>query len=497
MSITARLWLYMVLLVLAVLSLAGAVQSRTLADTFYAQQAQQLLEEGRRLAAALAVGRTDEVARTAENLAEALQINVMVLDREGRVLSCSGLGGMMRGTGPGPAGGSGARMRHRYGAAWHGLTYPQEEWRQGREVVVRGPNPMFEGEMLTVVVPVPGNGGVDGAVLLHKPLAPLAAQALALQKTALAALGGGLLLATLLSVLLSRRLSRPLLAMRRLALAVAAGDYSVRAPVVSRDEVGQLAAALNTLAERLQEKIRELERVDRARREFVASVSHELRTPLTIIQGYTEALLDGLVHDAGDREAHLKEILEEVLRLRRLVDDLLDLRRIEAGALPLARQAVDLGELVARVQEQFSGLAGKKGLVLTTTAPPALPRVLGDPDRLQQVLINLVDNALRVTPAGGRVEVELRPDGRAGVELLVRDTGPGIPPDELPLIWERFYKGDPARRRTGGAGLGLAIVRAIVEAHGGRVDVESEPGRGTTFRVTLPAAPRPEYAALY
>ncbi|MBC7105536.1 MAG: HAMP domain-containing protein, partial [Firmicutes bacterium] len=365
MSITVRLWTTMVLLVLAVLVLAGVVQSQVLKNTFYAQEGRRLLEEGRRLAGVLAESRTEEAARTAENLAEALRVHVMVLDREGRVLLCTGAGGMMGGTGAAAGGQGGAGMRHRYGAALHGMVYPGGEWRQGREVVVRGPNPLFEGQMLTAAVPVLRDGRVDGAVLLHEPLAPLAAQALALQKTALAALGGGLLLATLLSVLLSRGLSRPLVAMRRLADAVARGDYTVRAPVNSRDEVGQLAAALNTLAERLQEKIAELERVDRARREFVASVSHELRTPLTIIQGYTEALLDGLVRDGEETRAHLKEMLEETLRLRRLVDDLLDLGRIEAGALPMARQAVDLAELAARVQERFAGLAGKKGVELT------------------------------------------------------------------------------------------------------------------------------------
>ncbi|MBE3587751.1 MAG: HAMP domain-containing protein [Thermoanaerobacteraceae bacterium] len=362
----------------------------------------------------------------------------------------------------------------------------------GQQVVSREHNSFFNTDVIVVGLPLQKEGQVLGALFIHAPVAPMAANLKAMQSASIYALMLGVLAATLLSLVFSRTLTRPLVQMNKVARAMAAGDFSCQLAVRSRDEMGVLAESLNTLSRELQEKIAALQKLDATRKEFVANVSHELRTPLTVMQGYTEALLDGLARDESQRQEYLKNILEEILRLRRLVNDLLDLRRMEAGRITLNRRMVDMELLVNQVVERFAGMAAEKGVELNTRTAPGVPPVVGDGDRLAQVLINLVDNGLKVTPGGGRVEVELRavPDG---VAVTVTDTGPGIPPGELPLIWERFYKGDPARqRREGGSGLGLAIARQIVELHGGRITVHSEPGKGAAFTIFLKKGSDPQ-----
>ncbi|HHW43651.1 HAMP domain-containing protein [Desulfofundulus thermobenzoicus] len=362
----------------------------------------------------------------------------------------------------------------------------------GQQVVSREHNSFFNTDVIVAGLPLQKEGQVLGALFIHAPVAPMAANLKAMQNASIYALMLGVLAATLLSLVFSRTLTRPLVQMNKVARAMAAGDFSCQLAVRSRDEMGVLAESLNTLSRELQEKIAALQKLDATRKEFVANVSHELRTPLTVMQGYTEALLDGLARDESQRREYLKNILEEILRLRRLVNDLLDLRRMEAGRITLNRRMVDMELLVNQVVERFAGMAAEKGVELNTRIAPGVPPVAGDGDRLAQVLINLVDNGLKVTPGGGRVEVELRavPDG---VAVTVTDTGPGIPPGELPLIWERFYKGDPARqRREGGSGLGLAIARQIVELHGGRITVHSEPGKGAAFTIFLKKGSDPQ-----
>jgi two-component system sensor histidine kinase ResE len=251
------------------------------------------------------------------------------------------------------------------------------------------------------------------------------------------------------------------------------------------DPRGTVRGVVSVLLDMTRER-----RLEEMRREFVANVSHELRTPLTYLQGYTEAILDGLAADPDEEKKYLKIILDETLRLRRLVSDLLDLSRIEAGQLALEKGEVNLAELCSEVAEKVRPLAEEKEIRLELDVPAQLPPAWGNADRLQQVLINLLDNALRHTGAGGKVAVTAKVQGEE-LAVSVHDTGPGIPPEELPYIFERFYKVEKARTRTtAGTGIGLAIVKGLVEAHGGRVWVESTPGKGSVFTFTVPAAGR-------
>ncbi|MEW6547705.1 MAG: ATP-binding protein [Bacillota bacterium] len=234
--------------------------------------------------------------------------------------------------------------------------------------------------------------------------------------------------------------------------------------------------------------VTELTRLEQLRRELLADVSHELRTPLTSIQGFVEALRDGVVEDEETRRRYLATIHEEVVRLSRLVRDLLDLSLMQTGNTAWTLAPVDVGAVVGRVAARFAPEATEKGITLVADVTGILPPVLGNEDRIEQAVENLLSNAVKFTPPGGRIEVSVAEQG-AEVRVSVRDTGPGIPGEDLPRIWERFYRVEKSRARShGGAGLGLAIVKQIVEAHGGAVAAESEPGAGSVFTLTLPVA---------
>ncbi len=235
--------------------------------------------------------------------------------------------------------------------------------------------------------------------------------------------------------------------------------------------------------------ITELKRLETMRADLVANVSHELRTPLTAIRGYAETLLQSPPADPKEAERFLDIIQRHSERLGRLIDDLLTLSDLESGKIQLNQDKLRPADLIHRVLEIFQERAAKKNIALSGRAAPALPEIVGDADRLQQLLINLVDNAVKYTPDGGSIEVAAAAADRGtAVEIAVSDTGCGIPEKDLPRLTERFYRVDKARsREMGGTGLGLAIVKHIVQAHGGRLEIESRVQKGTTVRVFLPA----------
>jgi signal transduction histidine kinase len=288
------------------------------------------------------------------------------------------------------------------------------------------------------------------------------------------------LLAGFLALRVFRGVATPLADVMAAADAVAAGDLSARVPVPEEgpDAFSNLARSFNRMAEAL-------ERSDQQRRNLTADVAHELRNPLHIIQGNLEGVLDGVYEPTED---HVVATLEETRLLARLVDDLRTLSLAEAGELPLRREAVDVAELLADVRTSFSGQAEAAGLDLRVEIEGDPPTMTGDGGRLEQVLSNLVANAVRHTPAGASIRLRAEGTGE-GVRIAVVDTGRGIPAEDLPYVFDRFWRGDRARSHAGGAGsgLGLAIARQLVEAHGGRIGVESEVGEGTTFTIELPS----------
>ncbi len=294
-----------------------------------------------------------------------------------------------------------------------------------------------------------------------------------------AAVGGTL--GILFGVLASRNLTAPLSRLAEAARAIGARDLSRRVEVTGSDEVREVAQAFNDMAATL-------EGAETLRRNLVADVAHELRTPLSVLQGNLRAMLDD-VYPLD--KAEISRLYDETRLLSRLVNDLHELAQAEAGQLRLNRQTTDLADLIQSTAAAFSPAAEAKGVILSTQIPPDMPLVLADPARLTQVLHNLLANALGHTPPGGTISLRAgREVGeKSEVWLAVQDSGEGISSKDLPHVFDRFYRADPARSRaTGGAGLGLAIVRAIVEAHGGQVSATSDgvPGHGSTLRVQLP-----------
>ncbi|MDX6668968.1 MAG: hypothetical protein QOK04_2348, partial [Solirubrobacteraceae bacterium] len=286
---------------------------------------------------------------------------------------------------------------------------------------------------------------------------------------------GGALVAALLSLFLARRLARPLRKLSAATERVAAGEAPVPVPVEGEDELAHLTAAFNSMAD-------DLAASREAERSFLMSVSHELKTPLTAVCGYAEGLGDGAIEPAEAAAV----IGMEAARLERLVGDLLDLARLDRHAFSVGRDPVDLCDTLAAVRDVFAPHAAELGVELGLEAPTA-SWVTGDRDRLVQVVSNLVENALRVTAAGGRVTLVAEPGA-----LLVRDSGPGLAEEDLPHAFDRFYLHERyASDRPVGSGLGLAIVKELVGAMGGHVSVASAAGEGATFTVRLPATAVP------
>lgn len=283
-------------------------------------------------------------------------------------------------------------------------------------------------------------------------------------------------LSILLGLGLSRGLAAPLAHLTAAARRIASGDLSQRVPETGSAEVAALGQAFNQMAT-------DLEKTDELRRNLMADVSHELRTPLSVIQGNLRAILDGVYHL---EQAEIAVLYDETRLLNRLVDDLRELALAEAGQLRLERQPVAPADVVNRAMESARAQAEARGIALQVDLPEHLPLVDVDSQRIGQVLGNLLNNALIHTPSGGEVVVAARVR-EPEVEVSVKDTGDGIPPEHLPYIFDRFYRADRSRA-TGSTGLGLAIAKQLVEAHGGRIEVESEVGRGTQFTFTLPVA---------
>jgi len=291
---------------------------------------------------------------------------------------------------------------------------------------------------------------------------------------ALAALGAAVI-ALLFGVVQARTLTRPLRDLTQAIQAMTAGELKQNVPVRSADELGALTQAFNRLSA-------DLAHSHELRRQMTADIAHELRTPLTVIRAYIDGLHDGTFKPTP---ARFEAMQAETQHLQRLVEDLRTLSLADAGELPMLRVPVSCGALLERLAAAHGPQAAANGITLSVSVEPELPDVVVDPERMIQVLGNLVTNALRYTPAGGQITLSARPLGGA-VALAVADTGTGIAAEALPHVFDRFYRGDPARQQEGESGLGLAIAKSITEAHGGKIEVQSELGRGTTFTVLLP-----------
>lgn len=457
-----------VTLILIVLAVSILIQSNQIKSLIYNQQAQFFIYEANEVSTIIKNESSSEVVNERVRiLAQFLNATILIYDRDGDLTTAQ-------------------KTQHE----GHNHVILKKEfltrvW-QGGNIIHAGKVNNYPIDIFLVAVPVIENDKITKAVVIYSPLAPLKQQINSIRQISFwgALLGMGL--ATILSVFILKTMTRPLLKMEAVAHAIANGEFGKQVPVVTNDEVGKLASSLNNMSLQLKEKIEAIERLDKTRQEFVSNVSHELRTPLTVIQSFSEAILDGLVKEEKVRDFYLKNILEESKRLKRLVDDLLDLKALEAGQTLADMEYVLISKLVMVTSGNFMSLAKEKNIDLNVTIKDKEVTVYGNIDRLKQVMTNLIGNAIAHTQPGGRVEIrEEQKDDR--VLISVADNGPGIPPEEIEHIWERFYKVDKSRSRgAGGTGLGLAIARRIVELHGGSITVESAPGQGAVFIVNLP-----------
>jgi signal transduction histidine kinase len=295
-------------------------------------------------------------------------------------------------------------------------------------------------------------------------------------------LGMSAFLALFLSASMNDDLAELVRAVRRLG----AGELKARASVRGQDELRELAGSFNAMAAQLEQRIATQQEVEQTRRRLVATVSHDLRTPLASMRAIVESINDGVVSDPAEVRRYMQTLQHETEYMSKLIDDLFELSQMDSGLLKLKLERTSLQDLVSDTLQSLSAQAQRKHVRLTGQVPEALQEVAMDSQRVQRVLYNLVQNALRHTPADGAVAI-LAEDAGEEVRVSVTDTGEGIPSEDLPRLFERFHRADKARSRAhGGAGLGLTIARGIVEAHGGRIWAESAPGFGSRFTFSLP-----------
>jgi signal transduction histidine kinase len=313
-----------------------------------------------------------------------------------------------------------------------------------------------------------------GAVVVAKPVSQLRSRWVTLIERLGIAFGGGVIVAGLLGLYLSRRITKPLLALSAAANEVAAGNYDVEVPARrGGDEISHLSVRFSDMASKLAES-------EQLSRNFLMSVSHELRTPLTAIRGHVAALREGVIDDAAMQEASLNVISTEAMRLERLVGDVLDLAKLDAHRFTVLQEEVDMQKLCERAFATFGEVARRRTIDYRTDIA-AHPVILTDGDRVLQIISNLLSNAFRWTPEGGRIELSLSA-ANGSVSVVVSDTGPGITDEEIERIFRPFWSRD-----GGGTGLGLAIARELALALGGRIEVRSQPGVGSRFELVLPA----------
>jgi signal transduction histidine kinase len=358
---------------------------------------------------------------------------------------------------------------------------------EGRQI--RGRRPLMQrvvvhGRTAAIVGVLPGPSGRDPFLAEFGPTLVVAALVLLIAGTAV------------MAILVFRPVHRRLRGLEEAAAAVGAGETAVRAPETGGDEVASLARRFNRMAAALDARVQELRDADRSRRQLLADVSHELMTPLTAMRGYLETLaLPAAVKDDATRARYLGIVTEETLRLEAIIGDLLDLARLEGGGGSFEQERVPIARLFERVHARHQAVLEERGITLERDIAADADVVVGDERRLEQVLQNLVANAARHTPRGGRVALGATRD-TAGVVIVVEDTGPGIPAEHLPHVFDRFYRVDAARNaQSGGSGLGLSIVRAVVEQHGGRVSATNGALGGARFELRLPVARRGPPAA--
>jgi signal transduction histidine kinase len=356
--------------------------------------------------------------------------------------------------------------------------FPSEDLAQlekGQIIAKIGFEEFFGRKIIAVIIPLIDDGILEGMIFLYVPLAKISE--LTKDFSYLWLIGGVAFTAVALTIgyIMIDRLTRPLVDMKRAAKRVSKGDYSTRVVIHSNDEVGQLASAFNQMSDAIQQE-------DERKREFLADVSHELRTPISYIKGYSEGLASGVIKSRQEQEKYLKLINREAGRMGKLVSDLLDLSKIDAGQFTLVRHPFPLAQFIEDFVQKYSQVLAEKQITFSVHLDPDII-IDADKGKIEQILQNIMDNAVRYTDTDGTITIKLKKHSY-GASVEISDNGIGIPAEDLKKITERFYRVNKARSRSnGGTGLGLAIAEKLITLHYGKIEIESELGKGTIVRL--------------
>ncbi len=488
-SLFGKLMLSHLIVVALSLLVVGLFLSYLIEDYFFSAREWELATQAQDaaylLSGDLVAGDMEAVKKTAETLAYSMNAKIRVLDSNRVAIYTCDPELQAEGTGNPLDEGVGLEERE-INHIFEGNMLSKKVYGPVLQRLLVGA-PVLKGEMEEVVFTEDDDQlEVVGAVTLSVPLRGVEETVAHVSRLVFYSGLVGVFIAGIFAFSLSKTLTRPLQKINRAALDMAAGNFGSKIEEERNDEIGALIRTFNYSVEQVEKNLEEQKRLDFLRRNLVANVSHELKAPLASVRGFSELMLDGYI-DESERKKYLKTILDNSVHLGRLVDDLLTLSRLESGQLPLETRELNVEDLIAWSFESVAPVGEAKGVRLKLEREQGLPLILGDRHRLHEVVVNLMQNAIDYTESGGEVILKV---SRTGSTLLleVKDTGCGIPAGELPFIFERFYKVDKSRHREGrgGSGLGLAIARQLVELHGGRIEVESEEGRGSVFRVFLP-----------
>ncbi|HUC91516.1 MAG TPA: HAMP domain-containing sensor histidine kinase [Paenibacillus sp.] len=446
-------------LFLVVLFPMGFVINQIFSGFYYSQVQKQIEQLASRYAAEISASTSSMTVTMIEMMSAFADVKSLVVDAEGQIVANSGV-------------------------SWRPLNslIPKEEMNRlasAKAVQIEMVDPVSQERFVASGQPIVSEGRFYGAVYVLSSVDVIDRSLQKVRGSLILSGVGAFFLALGLIFVLSRKLSEPLVRMEKATRRIAKGELDTRVDIPSNDEIGSLAKAINDLAVDLQ-------RYRDTRSEFFSNISHDLRTPMTNLEGYANVLREGLYESEEEKHKYLDIIHDESKRLTHLIQDLFELSKMEEGKISLQMEWIDLTEVVELAIRKVEPKAKHKKLVIRADMPQQVPFVYADGQRMQQVFMNLLDNAIRYTESGS-ILVEITQAGPGKIVTAVEDTGIGIPEEELPWVFERFYRVEKSRSREhGGTGLGLAIVKQLVEMQGGTVQVSSVPGKGTRFEIILP-----------